>query len=113
MRWMMSRMTAPVGEVTTPMTRGMNGRRRLRDGVEQAFGGELALALLQQRHQRAGAGRLQIVDDDLVFRRAGIGGELAAGDHLHALFGSEAQLRPWCVRQTTASMRARSSFSEK
>ena len=86
-------MTAPVGEVITPMTRGMNGRRRLRDGLEQAFGGELALALLQQRHQRAGSGGLQIVDDDLVFRRAGIGGEPAAGDHLHALFGSEAQLR--------------------
>ena len=63
-------MTAPVGEVTTPITSRQKGSGCLRAGVEQAFGGELALALLQQRHQRAGAGGLQLVDDDLVFRRA-------------------------------------------
>jgi hypothetical protein len=39
--------------------------------VEQALGGELALALLEQRHQRAEAGRLQGLDDDLVARRLG------------------------------------------
>ncbi len=32
MRWMMSRMTAPVGEVTTPTTAGMKGRSCLRAG---------------------------------------------------------------------------------
>jgi hypothetical protein len=35
-RWatrMMSRMTAPLDEVTTPMRRGQNGRRRLRSGA--------------------------------------------------------------------------------
>ena len=31
MRWTMSRITAPVGEVTTPMTRGMKGRSCLRE----------------------------------------------------------------------------------
>ena len=55
--------------------------------VEQALGGELALALLEQRHQRAEAGRLQGLDDDLVARAVGIGGELAGDDDLHALFG--------------------------
>ena len=39
-RWRMSRITAPVGEVTTPITRGRNGSLRLRAGVEQPFGGE-------------------------------------------------------------------------
>jgi hypothetical protein len=48
--------------------------------VEQAFGGELLLALFQELHQRADAGRLQRVDDDLVFRRTRISGELAGGD---------------------------------
>ena len=55
--------------------------------VEQAFGGELLLALLQQLHQRADAGGLQAVDHDLVFRRAREGGELAGDDDVEALFG--------------------------
>jgi hypothetical protein len=59
--------------------------------VEEPFGGELAATFLQERHQRAGAGRLQHLDDDLVFRGAGEGGDLAGGDHLHALFRLEAQ----------------------
>ena len=56
-------MTAPVGEVTTPMTRGQIGERLLARGVEEALGGKLLAALLEQRHQRAGAGRLQLLDD--------------------------------------------------
>ena len=105
-------MTAPVGEVTTPMTRGRNGQRALALLGEQALGGELALALLEQRHQRADAGRLQLVDDDLVFGRAGIGGDAAGGDDLHALLGLEAQPAN-ALRQITASMLALSSLSEK
>jgi hypothetical protein len=50
--------------------------------VEQAFGGELALAFLQQCHQRADAGGLERLDHDLVFRRAGEGGQPAGGDDL-------------------------------
>ena len=34
--------------------------------IEQALGGELLLALFQQRHQRADARRLDVLDDDLV-----------------------------------------------
>ena len=55
----MSRITAPVGEVMTPITRGQERQELLARLVEQAFGGELLLALLEQRHQRADAGRLQ------------------------------------------------------
>ena len=73
----MSRITAPVGEVTTPITSRQERQQLLARLVEQAFGGELLLALLQQLHQRADAGGLERVDDDLVFRRAGEGGELA------------------------------------
>ena len=58
-------------------------RQRLLPGlVEQALGRELLLALLQQRHQRADAGRLQRVDDDLVGRLARIGRDAPGGDHL-------------------------------
>jgi hypothetical protein len=87
----MSRITAPVGEVTTPMTRGRNGSGRLRS-VEQPLGGE-PRALLEQRQQRALAGQLQPLDDDLVFRAAGIGGELAGGDHLEPVLGRNARRR--------------------
>jgi hypothetical protein len=52
----MSRMTAPVGEVMTPIT------------------------------------RLHAFDDDLVFRAAGVGCQLAGDDHLQAIFGAERKL---------------------
>ena len=85
----MSRITAPVGEVTTPITRGRNGSLRLRAGVEQPFGGERLAALFEQGQQRALARQLHPLDDDLVFRAPGIGGELAGRDDLGAVFGPE------------------------
>ena len=57
---------------------------------EQAFGRELLLALFHQRHQRADAGRLERLDHDLVFRRAGVGRELAGRDDLQSLLRLEA-----------------------
>ena len=89
----MSRITAPVGEVTTPITRGRNGSVRLRAGVEQPFGGERLAALFEQRQQRALARQLHPLDDDLVFRAAGIGGQLAGRDHLDAVLGPEGKRR--------------------
>jgi hypothetical protein len=56
-RCRMSRMTAPVGEVTTPITSGSHGSNCLRASSNRPFGGELLLALLHQRHQRADPGR--------------------------------------------------------
>ena len=61
--------------------------------VEQAFGGKLLLALFHQRHQRADPGGLERLDHDLVFRRAGIGGELAGGDDLEPFLRLEAHPR--------------------
>ena len=89
-RCRMSRITAPVGEVTTPITSRQKRQQLLARRVEQPFGGELLLALLEQRHQRADAGRLQRLDDDLVFRPARIGGEPAGGDHFEPFLGLEA-----------------------
>ena len=59
---------------------------------EQPFGGQLALALLKQRHQRTGTRGLNIVDDDLVFGGTREGGQPPGGDHLKPLFGLEGQL---------------------
>ena len=60
---------------------------------KQPFCGELAPALLEQRHQRADAGRLQRLDDDLVLRRVRIARHPAGGDDFKAFLGLEAQLR--------------------
>ena len=81
-RCRMSRMTAPVGEVTTPITSGSQGSNCLRASSNRPSARELPLALLHQRHQRADAGGLDRLDHDLVFRRARIGRELAGGDDL-------------------------------
>ena len=55
--------------------------------IEQPFGGELLLALLQQHHQRAEACGLQRLDHDLVIGAAGIGGDLAGDDDLEPVLG--------------------------
>ena len=81
----MSRITAPVGEVTTPTTRGRNGTLRLRARVEQALLGELPAPRLEQRHQRADARGLDRLDDDLVGRLAGKGRESAGRDDFEPL----------------------------
>ena len=84
-------MTAPVGEVTTPMTRGRNGSCRLRAAVEQPLGGQRLAPPLEQGEQRAFAGKLHPVDDDLIFGPARVSGELAGRDDLGAVFGPEGQ----------------------
>ena len=79
---------------------------------EQSFRGERLAPLLEQREQRALARDLHPLDDDLVFRPARIGGELAGGDDLGAVLGKEGE-RAALLRQITASMQAFSSFSVK
>jgi hypothetical protein len=69
----------------------MKGRRRLRGGIEQAFGAEPALAFFDQRHQCTRAGGLERLDDDLILRRSGECRHLAGGDHLHTLFRAKLQ----------------------
>src|SRR5262249_26159312 len=48
-------------------------QRLLARRLEQAFSGELFLSLLQKRHERASAGRLDLLDDELIFRLRRIG----------------------------------------
>ena len=106
----MSRITAPVGEVTMPIDARQERQRALARLVEQALGGELLLALLQQRHQRADAGRLQRVDDDLVLGRAGIGRDAAGGDDLQPFLRLELQAaRRCCARSRPRSWPCRPS----
>ena len=88
----MSLITAPVGEVTTPMTDGQEGQGPFARRVEQALGRELWPPLLEQGHQRADAGRLDALDDELVLRAARIGGQPAGADHLQPVGRLEREL---------------------
>ncbi len=90
----MSRITAPVGEVTTPITFGMYGNGCLRSRSNSPSAGQHGLPLLEQRHQRAFAGQFHAIDDDLVFAAPGIGGELAGDDHFDAVLRLERD-RAW------------------
>ena len=69
------------------------GQKLLARLVEQALSGKLFAARLQKRHQRAGAGGLHLLDDDLVARLAGEGGQPSGGDDLEPLFGKELPVR--------------------
>ena len=108
----MSRMTAPVGEVTTPTTLGRNGILRLRACVEQALFGQLLAPRLEQRHQRADPGELELLDHDLVARLAGEGRQLPGATTSSPSSGLSF-MRAKAVRQITASSRALSSFRQK
>src|SRR5262249_34475110 len=58
--------------------------------VEQSLGGKLLLALLEELHQRANAGRLQPVADDLIAGTTWIGRQPASDDDLKPLLGVDA-----------------------
>ena len=63
---MMSRIAAPSSEVTMPILRGSAGSGRLRAGVEQPFGLQPLLQLIERELQRAEALRLQVLADELI-----------------------------------------------
>ncbi len=72
---------------------GQEGQWPLAVKIEQALDLQPLAPVLQKLEQRAFAGELEAVDDDLVARRAGIGRELAGGDDLHALLDLETEAR--------------------
>ena len=107
-RCRMSRITAPVGEVTRPITSGRKGKRPLALGREQALGRELPAALVEQRHQRADAGRRQAIDDQLIARAARIGGDPAGRDHLEPVLGQARRgVAPCCASRPRRAPRPR------
>ena len=70
-----------------PILRGSAGSGRLRACVEQPFGLQPLLQLLERHLQRAEAVRLEVLADDLVFALRLVHAQLSARDHVHAVFG--------------------------
>ena len=69
------------------------GQRALAFRSEQAFGSQPRAGFLEQRQQGTLACQLHPLDHDLVLGAPGIGGDLAAGDHLHPVLGPEDEAR--------------------
>ncbi len=86
-------MTAPVGEVMTPITAGRYGSSCLRASSNSPSAVMPALALFEQRHERAEAGRLERLHDDLILRAARIGGDPPGDHHFEAGFELELDAR--------------------
>ena len=89
------------------------GQGTLALGVEQALGGEALAALVEQRHQRADARRLERLYDDLIGGFAGKGRELAGRDDLHALLGLDLEARESALPDHRVEPRASRPSSEK
>ena len=70
---------------------GQIGPLRLAIGRKQPLFLQPRLALCNLRQQRANAGNLQPLHHDLIFGAAGVGGELAKGDDLQAIFRAKLQ----------------------
>ena len=75
---------------------GQIGKLLLPLGREEPFGLQPLLALLQHRHERAQARELDLLDDDLVARRTGIGGNSPGADDLQALLRLDPQALRLC-----------------
>ena len=82
---MMSRSAAPSSEVTMPILPRQRGQRALACGIEQAFGLQLLLQLLERQLQRAEAARLQVLALQLVLALRLVDAEPAAGDDVQAV----------------------------
>ena len=82
---MMSRIAAPSSEVTTPILRGRAGSGRLRRRIEQPFGRQPLLELLERELQRAEALRLQVLADELILALRVVDADASARDDAEAV----------------------------
>ena len=84
-------MAAPRAEVTSPMRPGQHGNRLAARGIEQAFGGQLGLQLLESNLQRARALGLKVLGLKLQVAALVVNRDSSARDDLQAVLRTEAQ----------------------
>ncbi len=82
-------MTAPVGEVTTPTTRGRNGGLRLRAASNSPSSASFLRRASSSAIKAPMPGELERFDHDLVSGFAGEGGQPSGRDDLEPLLGLE------------------------
>lgn len=85
-------MTAPVGDVTTPIARGKERERFLAGGLEQTLSGEFLLELFERQLKRAQAGGLQIFHVELILAPRLVYAQVAARDHRNAVLRFKFQI---------------------
>ena len=88
----MSRTTAPEGDVTMPMRCGSRGMGRLRAAIEQAFGRQFLLQLFEGELQRAVALRLDGFHQKLILAARFVDVDVAARQHRHAVLRFELEV---------------------
>ena len=103
----MSRIAAPVGDVTTRHAAREHGQRLLARGVEQPFGREAPLALLDDLQQVALAGGLQAIADQLVVAPLGVLRQVARGPCASALGTLEPHARQAAAEHHATEMMPR------
>ena len=85
-------MTAPVGEVTTPMTWGRTGRGFLRAGSKQALRRQLLFQLLESELQSPHARRLQELHIELILPAGFVHAQAPASNHRQSVLRLEFQV---------------------
>ena len=88
----MSEITAPVGDVTMPIRRGIAGIGRFRAASNSPSSGQLFLQLLKRELQRAVPLRLNRFDDHLHFAASLIQVDAPAHEHSDAVLRLEFQV---------------------
>ena len=86
-----SRMTAPLVEVMTPMHLGKVGQGALAGGVEEAFGFEAVAEAFEGELEGSGAAKFEGFGDELELATGLVDADAAAGSDLVAVFGAEAE----------------------
>ena len=106
----MSRIAAPVGDVTTPMQRGSTGSGFLRASSNRPSSWSRFLQLLEGQLQRAEADRLDVADVNLILAARFVDAERAAHGDVQAVLGAEFQsAQPDRESRRSESARARPS----
>ena len=103
----MSRMAAPVGDVTTPMQRGSTGSGFLRASSNKPSSCKFFLQLLEGELQRAEADRLDVGDVNLIFAARFVDAERAAHRDVQSVLGAELQAAHLIAKADAANLRAR------
>ena len=103
---MMSRITAPVGEVTTPTRLGKRGRGRLRSRANSPSASSRARVSSSLRYSSPNSGRLNHGDVELILALRLVDRDPALSDRGRAVGGIDRTARSLVAEDDTPKLRA-------